>query len=73
MKRPVKMTIAEMRSSGLTGVLVYCADFKCSHVVAVNVADWPDDVRLSDRESRYTCSVCGHRGAEIRPDFQSKR
>jgi hypothetical protein len=28
-----------------------------------------DDIRLSDLESRFTCSVCGKRGADIRPNF----
>ena len=67
-----KITVGEMRQSGFTGVQIYCADHKCSHVVAVSVEDWPDDIRLSDLEVRFTCSVCGHRCADIRPDWQSK-
>jgi rubrerythrin len=39
--------------------------------VAVSVEDWPDDIRLSDLEGRFTCSVCGHHCADIRPDWQS--
>jgi hypothetical protein len=66
MKRQKKITIGEMRQSGVTGVLAYCADDHCSHVVAVSAEEWPDDVRLSDLEGRFTCSVCGHRGADIR-------
>jgi hypothetical protein len=73
MQRPEKITIGEMRSSGVTGVLIYCADHKCSHVVTASVEEWPDDVRLSDVEGRYVCSVCGHRGADIRPDWGSKK
>jgi len=73
MKRPEKITIGEMRSSGVTGVLIYCADHKCSHVVTASVEEWPDDVRLSDVEGRYVCSVCGHRSADIRPDWGSKK
>jgi hypothetical protein len=57
---PEKITVGEMRQSGFTGVQIYCADHKCSHVVAVSVEDWPDDIRLSDLEGRFTCSVCGH-------------
>jgi transcription elongation factor Elf1 len=29
------------------------------------------DIRLSDLEGRFTCSVCGHHCADIRPDWQS--
>src|SRR5216684_5713050 len=50
-----------------------CADHNCSHVVAASAEKWPDDVRLSDFEGRYVCSVCGHRGADVRPDWQSKK
>jgi hypothetical protein len=34
MERPQKITFAEMRSSGVRGVLVYCADYNCSHHIA---------------------------------------
>ena len=73
MKRPEKITIGQMRQSGVTGVLIYCADHHYSHVVAVSAEEWPDDVRLSDIEGRYVCSACGHRGADIRPDWGSKK
>jgi hypothetical protein len=26
-------------------------------------------MRLSDLESRFVCSACGKRGADVRPDF----
>ena len=28
--RPQKITFAEMRESGARGILVYCADYRCS-------------------------------------------
>jgi hypothetical protein len=67
--RPQKITLAEMRSSGVRGVLVYCADCRCSHHVAISGDRWPDDVRLSDLEPRFICSACGKEGADVRPDF----
>ena len=30
MTRPEKITLGDMRSSGVRGVLIYCADYKCS-------------------------------------------
>jgi hypothetical protein len=66
--RQQKITFGEMRESGVRGVLIYCADYRCSHSTAIS-ADRPDDVRLSDIEPRLTCQACGHRGADVRPDF----
>jgi hypothetical protein len=34
--RPVKITFAQMRSSGVRGILVYCADYRCSHSLAIS-------------------------------------
>jgi hypothetical protein len=55
------------------GVLVYRADYRCSHSIAISADRWPDDTRLSDIESSFTCTKCGKRGAEVRPDFNWKR
>jgi hypothetical protein len=67
--RPQKVTFGEMRAAGIHGILVYCADYHCSHHIAISGDQWPDDVHLSDIESDFVCSVCGARGAEVRPDF----
>lgn len=29
---------------------------------------WPQSLRLSDLAELFVCPVCGHRGAEVRPD-----
>ena len=50
MDRPQKITFAEMRDMGVHGILVYCGDYRCSHIIAINADQWPDDVRLSDIE-----------------------
>jgi hypothetical protein len=44
-----KITLGEMRSNGGPRLLiVYCADFKCSHSVIQDAKPWSEDVRLSD-------------------------
>jgi hypothetical protein len=70
---PQKINFAEMREMGVSGVLVYCADYRCSHSIAISGDGWPDDVRLSDIEPRFVCRVCGKRGADVRPDFNWNR
>jgi hypothetical protein len=64
--REQKITLGEMRESGVHGLLVYCADYKCSHLATLEPAvvdRWLDSVRLSDLEPRFTCKRCGNRGA----------
>jgi len=67
--RQTKITFGEMREMGVRGLLIYCADYRCSHSIAISGDAWPDDARLSDIEERFTCRVCGKRGADVRPDF----
>jgi hypothetical protein len=67
--RQQKITFGEMRDSRMRGILIYCADHKCSHSIAINADRWPDHVRLSDIEARFTCQACGQRGADVRPNF----
>ena len=64
MTRPQKITLGEMRSSGVRGLLIYCADYKCSHRIGISADQWADDIRLSDLEDKFTCTACGTRGAE---------
>ncbi|MBR0809341.1 hypothetical protein JQ636_37920 [Bradyrhizobium japonicum] len=69
MNHPPKITFAQMRASGAREILIYCRDHRCGHHVESDADGWPDDVRLSDIEPRFTCQRCGQRGAEIRPKF----
>jgi len=72
--RARKITFGEMRSAGgPTGILVYCADYRCSHSIAMSADRWPNDVRLSDIELRFVCKACGKRGADVRPHFEPAR
>ena len=71
--RPEKITFADMRDMGVRGLLIYCSDYKCSHLVTMSGDRWPDQTRLSDLEPRFICSACGKRGADVRPDFNWNR
>jgi hypothetical protein len=48
---------------------LYCADYQCSHSIAVSADQWPDEMRPSDLEPRLVCQACGKRGADTGPDF----
>ena len=58
---------------GPTGILIYCADYRCSHSIAMSADYWSDAVRLSDIEPWFVCSACGKRGADVRPNFSPAR
>jgi hypothetical protein len=51
-----KISVAELREMGLSGVVVWC---HCGHHVAVSADTWPDELRLSEIEERCVCSVPG--------------
>ena len=60
---PVKITLGEMRASGVRDVLIYCRDPRCSHHTEANADGWADDIRLSDTCARCSiyaanCSTC---------------
>ena len=65
----VGIGVAELRDQGVRGLLIYCSDYKCSHLITMSGDRWPDDMRLSDIEPRFICSACGKRGADVLPDF----
>jgi hypothetical protein len=57
-----------MRASGVRGIVVYCADYKCSHSLAISADRLADDLRLSDIEDRFDC-MAWKRGVDARPDW----
>jgi hypothetical protein len=71
--REQKITLGEMRTSDPTRLLIYCADYKCTHSIVIDAGHWDDSVPLSDLEPRLTCQSRGHRGADVRPLFEPAR
>ena len=69
--RPQKITLAETRAANVRNLLIYCSDYHFSHWTTISGDRWPDHVRLSDLEPRFTCYACGRRGADVRPNWQS--
>jgi hypothetical protein len=47
MTRAERITFGELRDMGLRGVPIYCADYRCSHSVALSADRWDDSVRPS--------------------------
>jgi len=68
-ERRQKITFADTCAAGVRGILVYCCDYRCSHSIALMADQWPDEMRLSDIEPRFTCGASGKRGADVRPNL----
>ena len=71
MQRPLKITFGEMRESGVRGVLIYFTGYRCSHYVTALI-----DSRMIFEpaiSTRFLCTACGSREADIRPDFRWDR
>ncbi|MGY8685399.1 hypothetical protein Q2941_47920 [Bradyrhizobium sp. UFLA05-153] len=64
--RPVKITLGEMRATGVRDLLVFCEDYRNVKLEPAYVDRWPDHVPLSDLEPRFICKACGKRGAILR-------
>jgi len=56
-----------MREQGVRGLLVYCADYRYSHSIAIAVT--AGRMRSSDLEPPIVCGARGKRCADVRPDL----
>ena len=63
-----KLTLGDMRRSGARRLHVLCGDPACVHSVVIDTGCWPQSLRLSDLKALFVCTVCGHRGADVRGD-----
>jgi hypothetical protein len=69
MTRLQSTTLGELRASGVHGLLIFCSNNCCSYSISIDADWWPDATRVSELEDNFTCTICGARGADIRPDF----
>ena len=78
-RRTRKITIAHCREHKLTHLVVYCTNFlaACNHSAHIALVPFHDTLSLSDIEPRCRCTLCGTRGADVRPvwveDLHRKR
>jgi hypothetical protein len=61
--------MGHIRSHGCRNLLVYCGAINCNHSVVINGDHLPDDLPIRSLCSRMVCQRCGHRGADVRPDW----
>ena len=64
------VTLGHIRGHGCPSLLVYCGSIHCSHSAEWRPDDLPDDLKLRTLDPRMRCTRCGHRGADVRPDWR---
>jgi hypothetical protein len=64
------VTLSNMREHGCRSLLVYCGAMECNHSAEFNADHLPDDTPIRPLGRRMVCTHCGHRGAEVRPDWR---
>jgi len=65
--RARKITLGQMRANGTRGLIVFCADHRCSHSIRLSADRWSDDVRLSDLEPLFRCRPAASAAPTPRP------
>jgi len=64
------VTLGHIRGHGCRDLLVYCGAINCSHHIVMSADRFDDDVPIRPLGTRMVCSRCGHRGADVRPDWR---
>jgi hypothetical protein len=64
------VTLGHIRSHGCRGLLIYCEAIGCHHRSIMNADHLPDELPIRSLGARVVCVRCGHRGADVRPDWR---
>jgi hypothetical protein len=63
------VTLSHIRGHGVRNLLVYCSSIACNHQTVMNADHLPDETVIRPLGERMVCTRCGHRGADVRPDW----
>jgi hypothetical protein len=66
------MTLGNMRTNGVRTRAVWCLGLGCDHHFILDVNGYPDDLPVPSFGPRLRCEVCGHCGADARPNWQER-
>jgi hypothetical protein len=64
------VTIDRLRSHDCREFLVYRVALGCNYRAILNADDLPDKLPIRSLCPRMLCTRCGHRGADVRPDWR---
>ena len=59
--RLLKIALGDLRSTGVRDLLVFCQDYRRSHVSSLRLTTSTDGRMRSGYEPRFVCTACGMR------------
>jgi len=62
--------VGHIRGHGCRDLLVYCSVIGCNHHAVMSGDRFEDSTPIRPLGARMVCSSCGHRGADVRPDWR---
>ena len=66
------MTLGNRRANGVHTLTVWCLARDCNHRSTLDVSKYADDVPVPSFSPRLRCEVCGHLGADARPNWNER-
>ena len=66
------MTLGNMRENGVRSLAAWCLSRGCNHRSTLDVSNYADDVPVPSFGPRLRCEVCGHLGADARPNWNER-
>lgn len=66
------MTLGNMRTNGVRTLTAWCLGHGCNHRSTLDVSKYADDVPVPAFGPRLRCEVCGHLGADVRPNWNER-
>ena len=72
MQSSTAMDLGNMRTISVQTLDVYCLGRDCHHHSVIDVSRYSDDVAVPSFGPRMRCEQCGHRGADVRPNWSER-
>ena len=70
MTKPLEnVTVGHIRGHGCRDLLISCGSIHRNHDAKMNADHLPDETPIRPLGSRMVCMRCGHRGADVWPDW----
>jgi hypothetical protein len=67
------MTLGDMRDLGVHHLIAFCLNDPCRHSALIDAAGYPDVIEVHSLGKRATCSKCGGKRVDVRPNWNERQ